>query len=140
MQEVITRRFKHPEWAKPDLILLDGGATQVAAVESVLSAIPEAKDIPVIGRNKSGNHSHSSPINLILSNTYLESIKKMAASHFRSEPPVKTGGRAGSTNRYCSIQVGSGSHLARLIARIDEESHRFAITYHHLLKRKNLLK
>ena len=30
------------------------------------------------------------------------------------------------------------SHLARLIARIDEESHRFAITYHHLLQSKNL--
>ena len=34
----------------------------------------------------------------------------------------------------------SGSHIARLIARIDEEAHRFAITYHTLLKRKNMLK
>ncbi len=31
------------------------------------------------------------------------------------------------------------SHLAKLIDRIDQEAHRFAITYHHLLKRKRML-
>lgn len=38
------------------------------------------------------------------------------------------------------IEVNSESHVAKLIARIDEESHRFAISYHRLLKRKNMLK
>ncbi|MDO4611732.1 MAG: UvrB/UvrC motif-containing protein [Candidatus Saccharibacteria bacterium] len=38
------------------------------------------------------------------------------------------------------IRISSGSHVARLIARIDEEAHRFAVTYHTLLKRKNLFK
>lgn len=38
------------------------------------------------------------------------------------------------------LPLSSGSHVARLIARIDEEAHRFAITYHSLLKRKNMLK
>lgn len=38
------------------------------------------------------------------------------------------------------LELSSGSHTARLIARIDEEAHRFAITYHSLLKRKNMLK
>ena len=38
------------------------------------------------------------------------------------------------------LPLSSGSHAARLIARIDEEAHRFAITYHSLLKRKNMLK
>lgn len=32
------------------------------------------------------------------------------------------------------------SHLAKLIARLDDEAHRFAINYHTLLKRKNMLK
>ncbi|MDO4978626.1 MAG: GIY-YIG nuclease family protein [Candidatus Saccharibacteria bacterium] len=32
------------------------------------------------------------------------------------------------------------SHLSKLIARIDEEAHRFAITYHRLLQGKKLLK
>ena len=38
------------------------------------------------------------------------------------------------------VRISNGSHIARLIARVDEESHRFAITYHSLLKRKNMLK
>ena len=38
------------------------------------------------------------------------------------------------------VPVSNGSHVARLIARVDEEAHRFAITYHSLLKRKSMLK
>lgn len=38
------------------------------------------------------------------------------------------------------LPLSSSSHIARLIARIDEEAHRFAVTYHSLLKRKSMLK
>lgn len=38
------------------------------------------------------------------------------------------------------IPLPRNSHLAKLIARIDEESHRFAITYHRLLRNKRILK
>jgi len=34
------------------------------------------------------------------------------------------------------IAIESGSHLAKLIARIDDESHRFAVSYHTVLKRR----
>ena len=105
MQEVLTRRLKHNEWDYPDLIILDGGVTQVNAVLPLV----EPYNIPVIGRNKSGNHSKSAKVKLVIPNMkYLEL------------PP--------------------SSHIARLIARVDEESHRFAITYHSLLKRRNMLK
>lgn len=104
MQEVITRRLKHKEWEYPDLIILDGGITQVNAVLPLL----EPLNIPVIGRDKSGDHSRSSGVKIIFNG-------KM-------------------------IPLSNSSHVARLIARIDEESHRFAITYHSLLKRKGMLK
>lgn len=39
-----------------------------------------------------------------------------------------------------SIPLDQNSHLAKLIARVDDEAHRFAINYHSLLKRKNMLK
>ena len=105
MQEVITRRLKHKEWDYPDLIVLDGGATQVNAVLPLL----EPYNIPVIGRDKSGNHSKSAGVKIIVPG------KEM-------------------------VYLPSSSHIARLIARIDEEAHRFAITYHSLLKRKSMLK
>ena len=38
------------------------------------------------------------------------------------------------------INLPPDSHIAKLIARIDEEAHRFAITYHRLLRSKRTLK
>lgn len=104
MVEVISRRLKHTEWELPDLIILDGGITQVNAVLPLVSAL----NIPVIGRDKSGDHSKSAEVKIIFNNQL--------------------------------IRLDKTSHVARLIARIDEESHRFAITYHTLLKRKSMLK
>ena len=104
MREVITRRLKHTEWEYPDLIILDGGVTQVNAVLPLV----EPYNIPVIGRDKSGDHSKTAEIKIIYNNRMMP--------------------------------LSKGSHVARLIARIDEEAHRFAITYHSLLKRKSMLK
>ena len=105
MREVIERRLKHTEWEYPDLIVLDGGIGQVNAVLPLLAE----HNIPVIGRNKSGDHTKSA------------TVKIVQASGEETE-------------------ISQSSHIAKLIARIDEESHRFAINYHTLLKRKNLLK
>ena len=104
MREVITRRLKHKEWDYPDLIILDGGMGQVNAILPLL----EGTNIPVIGRDKSGDHSKSAGVKIIVSGQI--------------------------------VPLSKSSHIARLIARIDEESHRFAITYHSLLKRKSMLK
>ncbi len=105
MTEVITRRLRHPEWDFPNLVVLDGGAGQVDAIAPLLKPL----GIPVIGRDKSGNHARNAKTKLVLPN----------------------GGVLG---------IGNDSHVAKLIARIDEESHRFAVNYHTLLKRKGMMK
>ena len=105
MQEVITRRLRHKEWDYPDLIVLDGGDTQV----NTILPLVDPYNIPVIGRDKSGNHSKSAGVKILIPGKDL-------------------------------VRLPSSSHIARLIARIDEEAHRFAITYHSLLKRKSMLK
>ena len=107
MREMLGRRLKHKEWDFPDLIILDGGKTQVNAI------LPLVKEyaIPVIGRNKSGDHSKSAKVTLIIPRA--DGLKQ--------------------------LDLPAGGHVARLIARVDEEAHRFAITYHSLLKRKNML-
>ena len=104
MKEMISRRLKHNEWDFPDLIILDGGKTQLNAILPLV----EPYGIPVIGRDKSGDHSKSAKVKIVTKNS--------------------------------DYQFPSNSHISRLIARIDEESHRFAITYHSLLKRKSMLK
>ena len=108
MREVLERRLKHKEWDLPDLIILDGGEPQLRAVKEIL----EAAKIPVLGRDKSGDHSKNAEVKIVVL----------------------------TANNYTVVPLKEGSHIAKLIARIDEESHRFAITYHRLLQKKNMLK
>lgn len=37
--EVISRRFKHPEWPFPDLVIIDGGLTQLNAAQKVITSL-----------------------------------------------------------------------------------------------------
>lgn len=47
MREVIKRRFGHPEWGRPDLLIIDGGKGQVSSAKQ---AVFESNiDVPVIG-------------------------------------------------------------------------------------------
>lgn len=52
LAEVLTRRFKHQDWLRPDIIIIDGGRPQI----SFLSRIIEAQDIsiPLVGISKFG--------------------------------------------------------------------------------------
>lgn len=50
LQEVLRRRFKHTEWPKPDLLLIDGGLPQVMAVEAVLQEL--GWNVPFLGMAK----------------------------------------------------------------------------------------
>jgi len=110
MHEVLTRRLHHlNDWGRPDLIVLDGSVGQLSAVRAELAA----EKIPVIGRDKSGDHSKNARVRLVIP----ENVED-----------------------YRMVELAPDSHIAKLIARIDDESHRFAIQYHTLLKRKDALK
>lgn len=50
MEEVISRRLNHPEWPKPDLILVDGGKGQTRAAQKALAG--NQWDIPIFGLAK----------------------------------------------------------------------------------------
>lgn len=72
----------------------------------------ENEGVAYLGRVKSGDHTRNSAVNLIIP----------------------------SNNSLDTVNLNQNSHLAKLIARLDDEAHRFAINYHTLLKRKNMLK
>jgi excinuclease ABC subunit C len=110
MREVITRRLNHlKDWGEPDLIVLDGSVGQISAIRE----LAEKAKIPVIGRDKSGDHSKNARVRIVIPE---------------------------GEEDYRMVELSKDSHIAKLIARIDEESHRFAIQYHTLLKRKDALK
>ena len=109
MQEVLRRRFKNyldPEETDegfkrlPDLILLDGGKNQLAAVNEVLWELDIT--VPVFGMVKDNNH--------------------------RTRAITSDGGEIG---------ISETKSAFLLVTRIQDEVHRFAITYQRNKHRKS---
>jgi len=116
MRETIERRLKHlKDWGKPDLIIIDGGQGQLGAVEDLLIA----EKISFIGRNKSGDHSRNARVQIVIPNLNLA--------------------RPGLIE-YETIELKNDDHIAKLIVRLDDESHRFAVSYHRSLRDKSQTK
>lgn len=100
MREAISRRFAKrnlTSWAKPDLLLIDGGKGQLSSVKSILKELNI--DIPAIG----------------------------LAKRFETIIVEKDG-------EYQEIRLPTNSHIIKLLQRIRDESHRFAVSYHSTLK------
>lgn len=124
MHETLTRRLSDKNitaWGCPDLVLIDGGKGQL---DAALKARREReKDtIPFIGIAKREeqiviHHEHSG---VILNKQKLEALK----------------GYATTTSDFTLINLPHGSHIVKLIQRIRDESHRFAVSYHTILKRQ----
>ena len=53
MKHIMVRRLRHPDWAKPDLIILDGGIPQLSIVSAIIPP-----DIPVIALSKKRETLH----------------------------------------------------------------------------------
>ena len=110
MREVLTRRLNHLKDWGTPDLIVLDGS--VGQLEAVRVLLATA-NIPVIGRDKSGDHGKNARVRIVIPE---------GREDYRFE------------------ELDKDSHIAKLIARIDEESHRFAIQYHNLLKRKNALK
>lgn len=99
MKEVLSRRFNN-SWSQPDLIIVDGGKTQLSAGVSVLKSLN--LEIPIVGL-----------------------AKKLEEIH--------------TPSRVTTIRFKANSPALFLLQRIRDEAHRFAISYHRLLRSKSFL-
>ena len=106
--EVVKRRFNHPEWETPDLFIVDGGKGQVTAAVQTLGVI--------LNERKQTGESLSIPI-VGLAKRFEEII-------------VPQG------NNWKVIRIPYTSGALHVMQRIRDEAHRFAITYHRLLRKK----
>lgn len=106
IKEMILRRFNHPEWDFPDLILIDGGKGQVAGTIEVLNSLN--LEIPVIG----------------LAKKMEEIIWKMENACL----PARQG-------KWKMEKLKDDSPTLNLLKRIRDEAHRFARAYHLKLRR-----
>ena len=110
MLEVITRRLHHLNDWGVPDLIVLDGS--VGQLDVVRKIVAEA-GIAIIGRDKSGDHTRNARVRIVIPR---------------------------GDDDYEMVELSKDSHIAKLIARIDDESHRFAVQYHVLLKRKNALK
>ncbi|MDO8498646.1 MAG: excinuclease ABC subunit UvrC [bacterium] len=99
MREILSRRLKHDEWPKPDLILVDGGKGQVGVVSQEVKKV--GWTAPVLG------------------------LAKRMEWLYPPEGEV--------------IKLPKNSLSLRLLQKIRDEAHRFAISYHRKLRSQHFL-
>ncbi len=124
MHEVVDRSLNNIKKTKkpyPNLILIDGGKGQLT------SAIKACKDnninVPVVGITKKYEEIiiHKTKSNTILDRSQLADLR---------------GATIVESNDFIKILLPVGSHIIKLLQRIRDESHRFAVSYHNHLKLK----
>lgn len=123
MREVMQRRFSEKnikQWGKPDFILIDGGKGQLSAAQEVLKE--KELFIPTVG----------------LAKNYEEIIvaKQWPATKLNDEIVLKQRGFTKQSEDFVSVDLPNNSNLVKLLQRIRDESHRFAVSYHSVLKSK----
>ncbi len=111
LQETISRRFRHPEWPYPDLMIIDGGKPQLSAA---LKALQEFQK---------------------------PNFKFQIKSKIQIAALAKRNNELFLPNRKEPILLKTlPQSVQNLILHIRDEAHRFAITYHKHLRRVDFLK
>lgn len=124
MNETITRRMSEKNlkaWGRPDMVLIDGGKGQLDAAIKARDEHGQAA-IPFIGLAKREEqiviHHEKSGVTL------------------NKEKLQQLDGYTTITEDFMLVNLPSSSHIVKLLQRIRDESHRFAVSYHTVLKRQ----
>lgn len=124
MNETLRRRLSAKNikaWGLPSLVLIDGGKGQLDAAIKARDELGQSK-LPFIGLAKREEqvviHKDKSSVTLNLDVLH------------------KLGGFTTETEDFILINLPHSTNLVKLLQRVRDESHRFAITYHGLLKAK----
>lgn len=83
LKEMVERRFNHPEWPRPDLIMIDGGKPQVDFITHFLEA--RSISIPLLGISKLQNDKLIFPPNTKSSFKDLAAVVRRTLLQVRDE-------------------------------------------------------
>lgn len=124
MHETIARRLSEKNlkaWGKPHLVIIDGGKGQLDAATRARDEAGQ-QGIPFIGLAKREE----------------QIVIKKAVSGVKLDLKVlqKLGGYATESEDFTLVNVPHNTNLVKLLQRIRDESHRFAVSYHSTLKRQ----
>lgn len=123
MRETMTRRLSDKNikaWGMPDLLLIDGGKGQLAAASSVVEA--KGLQIPMIGLAKKREE-------IVVRNDWPH-------TRLQHDVVVSLRGITRPSDDFTLVDLPNNSNVVKLLQRIRDESHRFAVSYHSVLKVK----
>lgn len=115
MYEVLSRRYRKEE-GLPDLVLVDGGRGQLNVAQEVFKDL-KIREVDLLGMAKERVRKIGSR------SSFEKSGEKIFHPQFR-EP----------------FTLGRGSPLLLFLERIRDEAHRFAITYHKKVRKRETIK
>jgi excinuclease ABC subunit C len=115
MTEVLSRRFTHDEYDRPDLIVIDGGKGQLGVAVKVLEDLGK-EDIPIVGL-----------------------AKARTQGDFQDQEVAATQERFFLPGRQNPVLFRNNSDALHILVGIRDEAHRFAITYHRKLRENTSL-
>ncbi len=120
LQEVLKRRFNHPEWPLPDVIVIDGGKAQINAAQKVIDQVRKQQEEV---QHASGSNGDGAGLADIVWPTIISVVKD---------------------DRHKARQILNKELLTNLssqieddIIRLNAEAHRFAITFHKKKRQEN---
>jgi len=147
MQEALSRRLSEKNlrlWGKPDLLLIDGGVGQLHAAALALSE--QNIQVPLVSMAKREEelivHRTESNVDtgfldqLQLHPTVGIEVRISGDIYTVNLHPGQVNAGAHSFNLRGGSSSNSYSDVLKLIQRIRDESHRFAVSYHTVLKRQ----
>ncbi len=151
MFEVLTRRLSEKNiksWGVPSLLVIDGGKGQLDAALKAIEQQGLAVPVVSIAKREEEMMVHATRSNI--DTTRLEAYRTGAVtddtvSVTRSGDYYVVNLHMGQTNasghsknlRGVTTQQLTYTHVIKLLQRIRDESHRFAVSYHSVLKQKN---
>jgi excinuclease ABC subunit C len=122
MNETLTRRLSQKNvkaWGLPNLFLIDGGKGQLQAAIKARDESSD-KDIPMIGLAK---REEEIVISKTGSNVELNHVIATKSQFIITE-----------SDDFYLVRMPLNNDIVKLLQRIRDESHRFAVTYHSTLK------
>ncbi len=124
MHETLSRRLSEKNikaWGKPSLVLIDGGKGQLDAATRARNERGN-ETIPMIGLAKREEQ-------IVIKHGYSNVMLNLEYLH-------KLGGFTTESEDFTLVNLPHSTNLVKLLQRIRDESHRFAVSYHSVLKVK----
>jgi len=153
MYETIKRRFSEKNvkaWGLPDLVLIDGGKGQLDAAirardEQGYQRIPfiglAKREEQIVIKKPSSRHSREcgNPDGDGLDSRLRgnDDDERVGSGVVLNEKALhKLGGFMTESEEFLLVNIPHNTNLVKLLQRIRDESHRFAVSYHSALKQK----